>query len=302
MKTPAVLSVTGQLELESAASMRTVFFIGAGVRGSVVDRSGLVFDSRFAPESEGLEDVAVQLVLSGRVEVLGPAARTLDGPFAWIAREGAMEGRHAERAFAIRSTGAPFRALDLRVGPSAWTKRAPSDFETIPLAATTRGALEAIFAALDAPSGDVMVVLRALLDDLAQQGFVARGLGSSAFPFERLWPALAPFAEGFRALPTLQEVAALAGRSLRQVSRDVAELSRANGMGQGFRETTKRLRLKLAAVALSAEDVAIVDVAKSVGYGSVDAMARAFRDAGLPAPSEIRARVRGPVDPASFLP
>jgi len=43
---------------------------------------------------------------------------------------------------------------------------------------------------------------------------------------------------------------------------------------------------------LSGPDSSVADVASAVGYGSPIAMARAFRDARLPAPSAVQAAVR----------
>jgi AraC-like DNA-binding protein len=43
---------------------------------------------------------------------------------------------------------------------------------------------------------------------------------------------------------------------------------------------------------LSAPEATVVEVARLVGYGSPIAMARAFRDAKLPAPSVVQAELR----------
>jgi transcriptional regulator GlxA family with amidase domain len=53
------------------------------------------------------------------------------------------------------------------------------------------------------------------------------------------------------------------------------------------------LRLRVAALLLSAPAATVADVASAVGYGSAIAMARAFRDAKLPPPSSVQAAVRG---------
>jgi len=59
-------------------------------------------------------------------------------------------------------------------------------------------------------------------------------------------------------------------------------------VGGGWRAATVHLRIKLAVMFLSAEGVSVAEVARAVGYGSSDAMARAFRDAGLSAPTTLR--------------
>ena len=56
---------------------------------------------------------------------------------------------------------------------------------------------------------------------------------------------------------------------------------------------TLHLRLKVAVLFLSAEGISVAEVAEASSYGSVDAMARAFRDAGLPPPSKVQAQLRG---------
>jgi len=81
--------------------------------------------------------------------------------------------------------------------------------------------------------------------------------------------------------------------SMRQVGRDAKELSAAFGIGGGYRDALLVLRLRTAVLMLSAPDAGVGEVAKLVGYGSPIAMARAFRDADLPAPSAIQADVRG---------
>ena len=54
------------------------------------------------------------------------------------------------------------------------------------------------------------------------------------------------------------------------------------------------LRLRAAVLMLSAPGSTPSDVARTVGYGSLDAMGRAFRDAALPAPSVVQAAVKYP--------
>jgi transcriptional regulator GlxA family with amidase domain len=63
--------------------------------------------------------------------------------------------------------------------------------------------------------------------------------------------------------------------SMRQVGRDAKQLAR------------------VAVLLLSAPRATITDVATAAGYGSAIAMARAFRDARLPAPSVVQAAVQG---------
>jgi AraC-like DNA-binding protein len=63
--------------------------------------------------------------------------------------------------------------------------------------------------------------------------------------------------------------------------------------GRGFRDATHLYRIRYATLLLSAPGVTATEIAKRLGYGTLTALGRAFRDAGLPAPSEISAALRG---------
>ena len=71
-----------------------------------------------------------------------------------------------------------------------------------------------------------------------------------------------------------------------------AELKSVVASLSGFRDAMRVIRLRAAVLLLSAPDGTPSDVARIVGYGSLDAMGRAFRDAHLPAPSVVQEAVR----------
>jgi AraC-like DNA-binding protein len=66
--------------------------------------------------------------------------------------------------------------------------------------------------------------------------------------------------------------------------------------GDGFRDAMRVIRLRAACLFLSAPHATPSEVARHVGYGSLDAMGRAFRDANLPSPSVVQEAVRFPGD------
>ena len=76
--------------------------------------------------------------------------------------------------------------------------------------------------------------------------------------------------------------------STRSLWGDVKELATTFRLGAGYRDWLLVLRLRVAALLLSAPSATVSDVAECVGYGSPIALARAFRDAGLPSPSVIQ--------------
>jgi AraC-like DNA-binding protein len=85
----------------------------------------------------------------------------------------------------------------------------------------------------------------------------------------------------------------IARLSQRQLGRDLGDLTRTFGLfGGGFRDAMRVLRLRAAVLLLSAPGGTPSDVARAIGYGSLDAMGRAFRDAQLPAPSVVQEAVR----------
>jgi transcriptional regulator GlxA family with amidase domain len=150
--------------------------------------------------------------------------------------------------------------------------------------------------------GDEDDVLRrdvaALVERIASLGLVvpAAATGVRDGPpkaFAVLWRALRPMIERLYLTPTLQEVGDATGVSIRQADRYIQEFVASFALvGQGWRSATRHLRLKLATLLLSAEGASVAEVASAVGYRSSDAMARAFRDAGMQAPTVVQEQIR----------
>jgi AraC-like DNA-binding protein len=140
-----------------------------------------------------------------------------------------------------------------------------------------------------------------LLERVASSGLIVPGAAAHLLDeppktFALLWRALRPMIERFYLTPTLQEVGDATGVSLRQVDRYVQEFVTSFALvGEGWRHATRHMRLKLAVLLLSADGASVADVARAVGYRSSDAMARAFRDADMPAPTAVQQQVRAVV-------
>jgi AraC-like DNA-binding protein len=111
--------------------------------------------------------------------------------------------------------------------------------------------------------------------------------------FRRMWQALHPLYTSYGGTASLKQLANSLNMSMRQVGRDAKEMAATFGFGSGYRDSLLVLRLRVAALLLSAPAATVADVATIVGYGSAIAMARAFRDAKLPPPSAVQAAVRG---------
>jgi transcriptional regulator GlxA family with amidase domain len=116
----------------------------------------------------------------------------------------------------------------------------------------------------------------------------------------KVWRALERLYGRHETSPYLDFISELTGRSLRQLDRDFRALCDTFGLhGNNFRATLRVLRLRRAVLLLSAPTATPKQVATEVGYGSVEALDRAFRDAGLPAPGTVRAELLAGVPAAS---
>jgi AraC-like DNA-binding protein len=151
--------------------------------------------------------------------------------------------------------------------------------------------------------------LVALLERLAADGIVARSVAEDAHHsspdplLARLWPKIAERYEKQDSGIYTDLFSVATGASPRQIARAMRTLTGTVLLFGGFRESVRTLRLRRATMLLSAPSLRASEVARMVGYGSVDAMGRAFRDAGLPPPTTIRDHVcadpRDPVDTTS---
>jgi AraC-like DNA-binding protein len=203
-----------------------------------------------------------------------------------------LEGADGRRSFVYRQEGEPFTGLELHL-----------DASDLPQVPPMPGLLDLDTAAWDAAaragtlsrSNDEAVLdgLRELLRRLAELGLLAQDAADKALttprPLVRLWGAVRPMIERSMLAPKLDDMSGATGLPVSQVRRDVGRLIGALGLvGPGLRNSAHHLRLKFAVLFLSAAGASVTDVAGAVGYGSVDAMALAFRLAGLPAPSVVQ--------------
>ena len=270
------------------AGVKSTILLEREVRGTVILRDGLAFDSRFAAAAAGkLEPVGhVFLLLEGRFVsddgVVRPA------PVAHMLGDDELERvRPGSRTF--RTDGPRAHVIQLRIAKGG--ARAPIGISHGPLRLS-----DASWAAAGALVADAGTLGR-LLDALAADGVTDPRLSSTVIAeeperFSRLWGALEPLYATYGGTTSLKQLAASLGLSLRQISRDAKELARAFGFSSGYRDALLMLRLRTAVLLLSARDASIADVARVVGYGSAIAMARAFRDAKLPAPTVVQDAMR----------
>ncbi len=217
----------------------------------------------------------------------------ITGPHAYLLTESEFDRVGAD-SMTFRSWGAPGVIVELRV-PTGDVRR-PAGLAHGPLELPP--AVWDAYAALE--TSPTEPVLHQLIVRLGEADVLSPGLTSSVVAdeperFLRLWEVIKPLYEDLAVSASLKQIAVVAKLSLRQLGRDLGELTRTFGLlGGGFRDASRVLRLRAAVLLLSAPGSSPSEVARTVGYGSLDAMGRAFRDAQLPAPSVVQDAVRYP--------
>jgi AraC-like DNA-binding protein len=272
-----------------SSTLKSTIFLERRMRAHLVTRDRLLYDSAFAPPAKkSTPFVHLFAQLQGGFMVAG--AGTHAAPCAFILAETEFD-RVQSDSTTFRSFGAPGEVVEIRL--SANDLRLPVGIG--------RGAIELPTTVWDAyrelaQSGSE-AALHQLIVRLGEANIVSTDLTSSIVTAEpdrylRIWKTLKPFYNDLAMSTSLKQIAVIAGLSLRQLGRDLGDFTRDFGLGGGFRDATRVLRLRAAVLFLSAPGATPSDIARLVGYGSLDAMGRAFRDAKLPAPSVVQEAVR----------
>jgi AraC-like DNA-binding protein len=283
--------------------LRWALVFAPGFWSVVVERAGLVLDTRFIPAAidPARPRSCLYLLLEGTWVVHrtdGEEAMRLVAPSVFVVTEEQLEGAAGARSMTFTAHGTPFRAIEIHVEQS--------DLSALPGALPARldvddavvSAAEKVARLTPHDDGSLETSFGSLLHDLAERSLLDRRVADIvrrpvSKPFALLWGALRPMIERLYLNPTLQEVGEASQLSTRQLDRYVQRFVTTFGLiGERWRTTTLHIRLKLAIILLSADGASIAEVASAVGYGSSDAMARMFRDAGLPAPAIVQQRVR----------
>lgn len=270
----------------AGATLKTTIFLERRLRAHVIERDRLTFDSSLAPpaKKDRTEFVHLYATLEGAFATDGA---TREGPQLWALAETEFD-RVQRGSQTFRSWGAPCRVVEIRfhardvrakVGLSRGRIDLPSATWDAYLAFASGGPLSPLVGAL-AKAGVIADLAGTIVENEPEH-------------FARLWQTLRPLYAQTATSASLKQISVLAQLSLRQLGRDLGDLTRTFGLfGAGFRDAMRVLRLRAAVLLLSAPHATPTEVAREVGYGSLDAMARAFRDAKLPAPSVVRDTVK----------
>jgi AraC-like DNA-binding protein len=284
-----VLSAQSYLEFGGSVLATTVF-VERRLRVHMVRRDRLLFDTAFAaPIKAPGPHVHLFAQLSGTFAV--PGAQPVAAPCAFVLAETEFD-RIVPGALTFRSFGARCTIVEARVPAVDLRRDVGLARGQVALPDTVWAAYHALHEHPSEPA------VHHLISRLGDTGVLSRDLTASVVAteperFQRVWEVMRPLYQNLTASASLKQISTLAGLSLRQLGRDLTDLTRTFGLfGAGFREMMRVLRLRVAVLLLSAPEATPSDVARTVGYGSLDAMGRAFRDASLPAPSIVQAAVR----------
>ena len=280
-----MLVATSELKI-GAAGMRSTLALERAVRASVVLRDRLAYDTRFAAAAAGRAERVGHVFLLCAGRLLPDRGPAVAAPVAFVLADDEIE-RVGRGSRTFRTDGERVHVIQLRLAQASL--RAPIGLAGGPVALTA-----ACWDAAARMCGGDVAALGPLLDALAGAGVVDAAVAGTLCAveperFRRLWTALEPLYAAYGASTSLKQIAGSLGMSMRQVGRDAKELAKTFGVGGGYRDALLVLRLRVAVLLLSAPSASVGDVAKAVGYGSAIAMARAFRDAKLPAPSAVQA-------------
>jgi AraC-like DNA-binding protein len=265
------------------------------------DRAGFALDTRFVPAADTVaaDRACIYLLLRGRWILHGEEARVFDGPSAFILSAAQLEGSNGLRPFTFRSEGEPLEAIEIHLSTAHIL--APRGVPT-PLQMDERAwaAAAHAFAGLDVnnPPAAMEAPFLALLGELGRLGIAtteAPATITDSMPpaLARVLGAMARHVERMDLGGTLKELETTTGTSQRQVARDIESAVRMLGLaGLGWRLASRHLRIKIAVMLLSGQHASVGKVAQLLGWGSADAMTRAFRNAGIAPPSTVQREVR----------
>jgi len=274
--------------------MRWAVVFASRVWSVAVERNGLTLDTRFIPADRNppRPRSCVYLLLRGTWRI--HEREEITAPSAFVVSEEELEGARGRRPYTFSAGGEPFQAIEIHVA----TADVRASRKNLSLDERAFAAARDVIASIGRDDAALERSFAALLRELARSGVVGEELADlarrpSPRPVARIWSAVRPMVERLYLSPTLQELEAPSGFSTRQIDRYVGKFVQGFGLvGTRWRSSLLHLRIKLAVLLLSADGASITDVARMVGYGSSDAMARSFRDAGLPSPGAVHQALR----------
>jgi AraC-like DNA-binding protein len=296
-----MFSMTGSIGVGS--SRLSASFVGCrGIRGHVLRRDNLTFDTRFAAPAhtgDGSGSAVGQFFFfpRGITRVYGRTdqGEEISSPVAYLLRDDEIDRVGPNTDYFLRSYGHRCEVIQLHLPREDWLPepglvRGPV---ALPVSTIELGNLLTSLIGTRELSATFVQFGRAL----EAAGIVRPGIFAPCRVETNPSRFLSVIASRYKSLDTtatLKKISDDLGVSLRHLGRGLADLTSSAGLPSfGFREDLRVVRLRLATLLLSAPDANVSLVADKIGYSGVIAMSRAFRDAGLPPPKIVRRHLLG---------
>jgi len=298
-----MLRWAGEIGL-GGGSLRYALGLSPGLRLYAMTRHEMIYDSSFDVADPGppSDNLSLYVLRSGHVWLRDPDEH-IEGPALLLLTQRLIDGGHGRRTRHYVNAGSPLRVCQIAFAPSAWRGESHSgDPDQVLRVDAEPGLFGALGAAADrfqheAPGGS-----RAAAIEIIELLIEAELLSAHAHPLhstgwgpgvDRIWSAFSRVLT-MSPLPSLTELGDAASRSPRQLQRDLLQFAGTMALSSSVRWRTTMLhwRLKLAMALLSAPTSSPATVAKTLGYGSSDALTRAFLQAGLGRPAAMREALR----------
>jgi AraC-like DNA-binding protein len=292
-----MFTMSGSLTL--GTSFLTASFISRpDLRGHVLRRQRLTFDTRFAARLSGPASGTgnLFLFLRGTTEVYNrnEIVATNVGATAYLLSDDEIERVCENTELFLRSSGDVVDVIYVRCNLA--DIQAPVGLRHGPIQLNDEAMRLAKLLPDLIGQVDIATAFSNFGRELGRCGILRAGMfdgESVADVSSRLLQLIADRYQRLNTATTLKELSNTLGLSLRHVGRTFENTMIGAGLpAAGFREDMRVVRLRLASLLLGASDVTVTQVADKVGYSGIVAMSRAFRDAGLPSPGDIRKSLR----------
>jgi methylphosphotriester-DNA--protein-cysteine methyltransferase len=259
-----------------------------------IHRRGLFYDGAVAPccKAPSRGRVAFHVLLEGSLATSNGLHS--DRPVILRMAEDVLEGANGTRPATLRTWGEPHVLVAVHIDRALVVGPAQDEPQLVAITRAIEAAARYYATAAADRDGDIATAARALLHEFVAAELLAPSVASlplAASPEARLWSALSTFIGKMDTAPTLTALTDLASISPRHADRLLRRFTDAYGLpAEGWRDLTRRWRLKLATVLLSSPALTVVAVARRVGYRNAEALANAMAQDGLLPPSHYRTR------------
>ena len=278
----------GGASIRSHSALNREVYIGS------TEHRGTVYDSRFVPPpKQSVSRAMIFLVVEGAIDWSAPFSAAFRGPVAFRLSSADYDGVTSGSRQTLRSSGERFCGIEVR-------------FVTPELARGVErwGCSDAVWTAARrylatiwqsgpkaAEATHAIALIRALEDEGVAPASVAASMDvDGEEPLGDLLNAMGVHYREFDFLPSLQAIASALDVSLRSLSRLLTSLwDTFPALPWSFRDLMLGVRIRFAVHMLSVEKLTIREIAKAAGYRHPEAMANAFKNAGIPSPRDVRA-------------